>query len=276
LIESPFWTIDVVYSHHITVDHITVRNNRPGEPPPLDKGPSTDGINVDSSRFVLVQDCDVDCNDDCYSFKSGMNADGLRINRPCEYVLFRRNIARAGDGGITVGSDMSGGVRHVEATDFTCIGTKEGLRMKSARVRGGIVEDVTFRRFTLTNVPTAISFNLNWFPAFSYPVLPTDGTPIKPHWRIMAQPVPPEKAIPTFRNITLSDITATGSKTALSINGLPEKPLDNVTLTNIHIQSQTAGTIQNATNWHIHNLTLTTQDASKPRLLNCTNIPLPD
>jgi hypothetical protein len=88
----------------------------------------------------------------------------------------------------------------------------------------------------------------------------------------MAQPVPPEKAIPTFRNITLSDITATGSKTALSINGLPEKPLDNVTLTNIHIQSQTAGIIQNATNWHIHNLTLTTQDASKPRLINTEGI----
>ena len=170
LMNSPFWTLHVVFSQHVTVDGVTICNNVAAT-----NSPSTDGINVDSSAFVLVQNCDVDCNDDNYCFKAGMNADGLRVNIPAQYSLFRNCVARRGQGVITFGSDMSGGIHHVEAVGMKGIGTDNGIRFKSAAIRGGVVEDVFIHDVQLENVGTAIEMVLNWYPQFSYPKLPADA-----------------------------------------------------------------------------------------------------
>jgi polygalacturonase len=93
-----FWTVQLLYSDHLTVDGITIKNNEDG------KGPSTDGIDIDSSSWVLVENCDIDCNDDDFCLKAGRDADGLRVNRPTEYVVIRKCIARKGGGLLTLGS----------------------------------------------------------------------------------------------------------------------------------------------------------------------------
>jgi polygalacturonase len=109
-----FWTVQLLYSHHITVDGLIIKNNEDGN------GPSTDGIDVDSSSWVLIQNCDIDCNDDNFCLKAGRDWDGLRVNRPTEYVVIRKSLARKGAGLVTLGSETSGGIRHVLATDLNC------------------------------------------------------------------------------------------------------------------------------------------------------------
>ena len=267
---SPFWTVHVVYSRNVTVDGLTIRNNLAG------KGPSTDGVNVDSSAFCLVQHCDVDNNDDDFTFKSGMNADGLRVNLPVQYTLFRDDTARHGGGVITLGSDMSGGIRHVEAVDMHGIGTDTGIRFKSARVRGGVVDDVLIHDIKLENVPNAITFNLNWFPQYSYPVIPDDITNIPPVWKILATKVPPDQGIPHFRNITIENVEATGAKTGLKASAYPEAPIENVTLRHIHIQAQAAGSIANAKDWKGKDVQITGADGKTLTVKDSEDVKLDD
>lgn len=103
---SGFWTVQVVYSNHITIDGAIISEN---------KGPSTDGVDIDSSENVLVQNCDIDNNDDDICLKAGRDFDGLRINRPTRYVVIRNNIARQGGGVLSFGSETSGGISEVVA-----------------------------------------------------------------------------------------------------------------------------------------------------------------
>jgi len=123
---SGFWTVHICYSHDVVVDHITIRNNIGG------RGPSTDGIDIDSSKNVLVQHADIDVNDDALCLKAGRDADGLRVNRPTEDVIIRDSVIRSGAAAITFGSETSGGFRNVEAYNLTAyksVGSGENLRI---------------------------------------------------------------------------------------------------------------------------------------------------
>ena len=140
---SGFWTVQVVYSDHVTVDGAKISDN---------KGPSTDGVDIDSSSYVLVQNCDIDNNDDDICLKAGRDSDGLRVDRPAEYIVVRNNIARHGGGVLSFGSETSGGIRKVVAYDNRGIATNEGIRFKSAKTRGGYVEDVLIRGLKMEDV----------------------------------------------------------------------------------------------------------------------------
>ncbi|HEV9035548.1 MAG TPA: glycosyl hydrolase family 28 protein, partial [Puia sp.] len=157
-VDAGFWTVQVLYSEHVTVDGIVVRNNEGGH------GPSTDGVDIDSSSWVLVQNCDIDCNDDDFCLKAGRDWDGLRVNKPTEYVVIRHCVARKGGGLLTIGSETSGGIRHVLATDLTARGTGNGFHIKSATTRGGTVEDIHVKNITMDSVGNAILFTMNWNP----------------------------------------------------------------------------------------------------------------
>lgn len=150
-----FWTVQLLYSKYITVDGVTVRNNEDGH------GPSTDGIDVDSSSWVLIENCDIDCNDDDFCLKAGRDWDGLRVNRPTEYVVIRKCVARKGGGLLTLGSETSGGIRHVLATELVAKGTGNGFHIKSATTRGGTVGDIRFQNVALDSVGNAFMFTMN-------------------------------------------------------------------------------------------------------------------
>ena len=164
--KAGFWTIQVLYSEYITIDGVTIRNNIGGH------GPSTDGIDIDSSKWILVQNCDIDCNDDNFCLKAGRDWDGLRVNRPTEYVVIRDCIARAGSGLFTIGSETSGSIRHVYASNIRGLGTKNGLNIKSATTRGGVVEDVYMENIKMDSVRTFMEVSMNWNPSYSYSKLP--------------------------------------------------------------------------------------------------------
>ena len=121
----------------VHVDGITIRNNIGG------MGPSTDGIDVDSSADVLVEHCDIECNDDAICLKAGRDSDGLRVNRPTEHVVIRDNTVRGGAAGVTVGSETSGGIHDVEVYRLHVLGrVSNGILFKSASTRGGTVENI--------------------------------------------------------------------------------------------------------------------------------------
>ena len=107
LLRTGFWGCQLVYSDHCTVDGIRINNNLGGH------GPSTDGIDIDSSSDILIENAYIDCNDDNICLKAGRDADGLRVNRPTERVVIRNCMAAKGGGLVTIGSETSGGIRNV-------------------------------------------------------------------------------------------------------------------------------------------------------------------
>jgi len=265
---SGFWTLQVVYSDHATINGLKISDNA---------GPSTDGVDIDSSSHVLVENCDIDNNDDDICLKAGRDYDGLRVNRPTEYVVVRNNIARRGAGVLSFGSETSGGIRHVVAYGNRGVGTAEGIRFKSARTRGGYVEDVLIRDLRLEKVPLPFTFTLNWNPAYSYATLPKEIKNVPAHWAVLNTPVtPPERGFCEFRNITIEDVEATGALRIFSAAGLPEKPIVNVRWRNIQAQGRSAGVIEYARDWVMQNVKLTTGDGSPPGMTNTTNVATPE
>jgi len=271
--QAGFWTVQVLYSEYVTVDGVIIRNNIGGH------GPSTDGIDIDSSKWILVQNCDIDCNDDNFCLKAGRDWDGLRVNRPTEYVVIRDCIALKGAGLLTLGSETSGGIRHVYASNITGNGTKNGLNIKSASNRGGTVEDVLMENIQMENINTFLQVSMNWNPSYSYSKLPEGYTEetLPEHWKKMLAKVdPPSKGIPHFKNITLKNIHVKKIETAINVEGMKESMIENITLNDVHIEAEKAGKISYSSNWTLKNVSIKTNDGSKATIKNSTNVIFPE
>jgi len=273
IFRSGFWTITLTYSDRVHVDGVVIRNNFDGN-----FGPSSDGIDTDSSRNILVENADIDCNDDNLCLKAGKDADGLRVNRPTERIVYRNCITRAGHGLFTLGSETSGGMHDIEVYGLKAMGTKTGIRFKSAKVRGGVMRDIYFHDIEMENVPAPFKFELNWFPKYSYPKIPESipESEYKEHWKTMLIPVePPERGIPEFRNMTFENITVKNSKTALFVNAYKEKPMSNMLWKDVTIEAKTPGQITAAENWVMENVTLKTPSEDSFKLKHVKNVELP-
>lgn len=203
---SPFWTLHLLFS-----DNIDVHGARFVNPP---KSPNTDACDIDSCRHVMISDCFADVGDDAFCLKSGRDADGLRVNRPTEDVTVTRCTVAHAHGLVVIGSETSGGVRHVRFTDCTCDGTDNGIRIKSTRGRGGVVEDVVASNITIKNVQTAVLITMRY---------------------TRTEPRPVSNATPIFRDIHIDHITATGVKKIGSIEGLEEMPISNITFNDLSV-----------------------------------------
>jgi polygalacturonase len=248
-----FWTVQLLYSKNITVDGLVIRNNEDGH------GPSTDGIDIDSSSWVLIENCDIDCNDDNFCLKAGRDWDGLRVNRPTEYVVIRKSIARRGGGLVTLGSETSGGIRHVLASDLTASHTDNGLRIKSAVTRGGVVEDIYFQNVRMDSINVAFQFNLNWNPSYSYSTLPKDYDPnaVPAHWKAMLNKVePPEKGIPLAKDIYVSNVTVTNANTVFSGTGLKNSSLKNFNFSKGSIGAASLGAVEYTSDWNFNDFSI--------------------
>ena len=269
---SGFWSLALIYSGHVTVDGVNIEANLGG------RGPSTDGIDIDSSHDILVQNCTVDCNDDDICLKSGRDADGLRVGRPTENIIIRNCVTRAGAGMIAIGSETSGGIRNVEVSNLQAYGTANGIRFKSARFRGGIVENIFIHDIRMEGVEDPLNFELNWSPAYSYAVLPpdTDTNHVPAHWLTMVQKVePPERGLPEFRNIVISNVTATAAAQAIYVNAYAGKPIHDVQLEQVRIGAKKPGVISHAANWTMKDVVVTTPAGGNLRLVDDQNVGLP-
>lgn len=248
---SGFWTVHICYSHDIVVDHVTIRNNIGG------KGPSTDGIDIDSSKDVLVQHADIEVNDDALCLKAGRDADGLRVNRPTENIIIRDSVIRAGAAAVTFGSETSGGFRNVEAYNLTAYkGVGSGVLLKSAKVRGGGGENLRIHDLHLTDVRIPIQVNLNWNPSYSYAEMPADAKDAPSYWTVLTTKVPEDKGIPRFADVHIWNIDATGAKTAIAIAAYPQAKLKNFRIDHVNIAAEAAGSISNTQNLELDAVTL--------------------
>ncbi|HEY8561968.1 MAG TPA: glycosyl hydrolase family 28 protein [Pyrinomonadaceae bacterium] len=264
---SGFWTVQILYSEFVTVDGVKISDNG---------GPSTDGVDVDSSSYVLIQNCDIDNNDDDICLKAGRDFDGLRVNRPTEYVFIRDNLIRRGGGVVSFGSETSGGIRHVVALNNRGVGTKEGVRFKSAKTRGGYVEDVLVRGLKMENVALPFTFTLNWNPSYSYATIPAGMTDYPAYWKVMNTPVLPiERGHCLFRNIRIENVEVTGANRIFSAEGLPAKTIQNVTFSNITAEGKEAGAIQYAENWKMENVKLRTDSGGNVKVSDSKNVEAP-
>ena len=255
---SGFWTVHICYSSGVKVDGLTIRNNQGG------LGPSTDGIDIDSSSGVLVQHCDIDCNDDAFCLKAGRDADGLRVNRPSQGIVIRNNVVRGGAAGITFGSETSGGIHDVEVYGMHVLaGVPIGILFKSASTRGGTVSNIRIHDMDMQGVGSVFNINFNWNPSYSYAKIPEGIKDFPDYWRILTEPVPPENGLPHLRDIVISKIKSVGARQAFTVASYKDSPLTNLQFRDMDIEAATAGNIQYADGWNFSGLKLKVGDASK-------------
>ena len=201
---GPCWTIHFAYCENVTVRRMNIA---------APDGPSCDGIVIDSTRNVLVEDCVLHTSGESVALKSGMNEDGQRVARATENVCIRRTRATAGTGGVSIGSEMSGGVRNVLVHDCTFDGPSAGIRIKAARGRGGVVEDIVFRDITMGTIDGDAIQLTTQYPLFAAP----------------------NGKAPVFRNIRIANVTCQQAKTAARMIGLPDSALREIALENVTI-----------------------------------------
>lgn len=215
-INSPFWTINPNFCENITIHGITINNP---------DSPNTDGINPESCKNVRISDCHITVGDDCITIKSGRDAQGRRYNTPCENISITNCTMLAGHGGVVIGSEMSGGVRNITISNCVFDGTDRGIRLKSTRGRGGVVENISISNVVMRDIQReAIIFDLKYSKMPDEPV--SDRTPV-------------------FRNIHISNVIATDVNIPVYIRGLEEAPVSDISLTNVQIQSRQKPTFLN-------------------------------
>jgi len=207
-IGSPMWTVHLLYSENATVENLVIETY---------PGVHTDGIVVDSSRFVRIANDYIDTGDDGIVIKSGKDADGLRVNRPTEDVAITNCTVHHAHGAVSIGSETSGSIRNIAASNLTVVDTENGARIKSARGRGGVVEDIRFDNWTMENVGEGIVVTTTYL--------------MEGETRKVQEPV--SKTTPVFRNIAMSHMTIDGAKKLIDIDGLPEMPIVNLRITDV-------------------------------------------
>lgn len=261
LARSGFWTVHVCYSRDVKVSDLIIRNNLGG------RGPSTDGIDIDSSERVLVERCDLSVNDDAICIKAGRDWDGLRVARPCRQVKVRDCIVRDALAGMTFGSETSGGFEDIEVSGLRIeYPVPLGIFFKSGHTRGGVINNIALKNIHLQDVATLFRVNLNWYPNYSYAQIPAGITDIPDYWRALATPVPREQGIPRIRDVRLSDIKAVGGKIGFEAAAYEEAPLRDFTFDRLDWDVREAGSIANADNWRFRECNIDTLDGTGPKV----------
>src|SRR6187549_1525516 len=189
IINSPFWTVNPEFCENVTVNAVTINNPH---------SPNTDGINPESCKYVHISNCHISVGDDCITIKSGKDIPGRTRNMAAENYTITNCTMLSGHGGVVIGSEMSGGIKKITISNCIFDGTDRGIRIKTARGRGGIVEDIRVDNIIMKDIrDQAIVLDMEYA-------------------RVSPEPV--SERTPQFRNIRFSNITAYTNQ-AMYING---------------------------------------------------------
>ncbi|MNX71541.1 Polygalacturonase [compost metagenome] len=260
---SPAWNIHPLMVEDLIVRNVTVRNPWYSQ--------NGDGLDVESCKNVLVENSSFDVGDDAICIKSGKDKDGRERGVPCENIIVKNNIVYHGHGGVTVGSEMSGGVKNLHVSNCTFMGTDVGLRFKSNRGRGGIVENIFISDIFMTDIPSqAISFNLYYGGKSIEETLAEGDTKIK------TKILPVNEETPQFKNISIKNITIKGAQQAVFLQGLPEMNLQNIELSNLIITADKGFSIIDANGIKITNAKLDIKNPTVFEIYNGKNMTLKD
>ncbi len=212
IINSPMWEINPVLCQNVTVRGVSV----------VSHGPNNDGCNPESCRDVLIEGCLFDTGDDCIAIKSGRNADGRRINVPSENIVIRGCEMKDGHGGVTLGSEISGGVRHVfvENCRMDSPNLDRALRFKNNAMRGGILEHVYMRNVTVGEVKDAVlSVDLHYEEGQTGPYLPV------------------------VRNVELRNVTSRKSNYAVYMRAYPRSEISDISIIGSRFEGVARGNV---------------------------------
>lgn len=235
---SPCWTLHPFLCEDITINHVQVSNPWYAQ--------NGDALDLDCCNRALVINNVFDAGDDGICIKSGKDEDGRKRGVPCQNAIIRNNTVLHGHGGFVIGSEMSGGVRNMYVADCTFLGTDVGLRFKSNRGRGGVVEDIYVKNICMQDIPNeAITFNMYY----------QGKDPGLNKASLADRPQPVNNGTPVFRNIHLSDITARNVGIAMRFYGLAEMPLRQITVSHVTVSKASQGILkQNAGDVKLENV----------------------
>lgn len=225
------WGLFVLYTENATIENITIRAKH--------NIPMSDGMDIDSSDGIMITNCDIDVNDDCIAIKSGKDEDGRRVNKPSQNITVENCRFRYGHGGVSMGSEMSGGIRNVEIKN--CIMEADNwapIRFKSQPSRGGIVENITYRDLKLNNTRQAFEFNMAWR---------------------MINAKPPADTLPVVRNVKIVNVSGTVDRVGM-IQGLENSPITNVVFENCNIKAKTGLELNHVEGIDLSGLAITVEE----------------
>jgi polygalacturonase len=193
-LNSPMWTVTPLYCTNVTIHGVTVNNSS--------SSPNTDSCDPDSCTDVLIKNCSFSDGDDCIAIKSGRDQDGVRINIPSRNIVIQNCTFADGHGGVTLGSEESGGVTNVfaENCDFNSTNLQTVLRLKTNTARGGYMENIYFRN-CMTKVASDTGINMTMQYTSSSPANTGSFTPV-------------------VRNIDVRDCAFANVAQAISLQGL--------------------------------------------------------
>ncbi|GIW76555.1 MAG: glycoside hydrolase [Phycisphaerae bacterium] len=256
VIDGPTFRNSAAWEVHLLFcENVVIRNSKFLNPWYSSNG---DGLDIDSCRNVRIEHSHFDCGDDAICIKSGKNEEGRRRGFPCENIIVDNCTVDHGHGGVTIGSEMSGGVRNVRVTNCIFRGTDIGLRFKTTRGRGGVVENVEISNVAMHNIKhEAISINMYY-------------------WVTTPVPEPRSERTPQFRQFTFRNITCDGAERALEIRGLPEMPVENMLFENMRIQARSGMLISDATDITLSRIRLTIDNFPSVQAHNVENLCMND
>jgi polygalacturonase len=230
LVDSPMWVLAPLYCTNVTIRGVSVQSH----------GPNTDGCDPESCTDVLIKDCSFEEGDDCIAVKSGRDAEGRRIAIPCQNVVIQNCLFKDGHGGVTIGSETSGGIRNVFAENcrFDSPNLDQAMRFKTNPARGGFIENIFLRNCTVKTARFGIYITMKYGSSGA-----SSGD-----------------FIPVVRNIDIRDSSFSNlTKQPIYIEGLSESaPVTDVTIANCTFQQAAAGS--------------TITNASRVRLLGCRGL----
>ena len=231
---SPAWGLHLLMSEDLTLKNVTVKNP--------DYAQNGDGLDLESCKNVLIDGCTFDVGDDGICIKSGKDEEGRKRGMPTENVVIRNSFVYKGHGGFVIGSEMSGGARNIFISDCSFMGTDKGLRFKTARGRGGVVENIYIKNIFMKDiVDEAIYFDMYYFTK-----PPAKGE------QVAAPKVSVET--PQFQNFYISNVVCNGAKKGIFVRGLPEMSIKNISISDVHLKTQKAIEIIEAENIDLKNI----------------------
>ena len=239
---GPFWTVNVVYCENVTIRRIKIGT----------RGPNGDGVCPNSSKNVIIEHCLFMTEDDSVAIHTGLNDDGRRVNKPTENVVIRHNRFSGGYwGGCSIGSLTTGGVRNIFYYDNHHADINHSFYFKSTRGRGGVVENIHIANSEIRrmshNVFEFTMFYKSWFGS-------------------------EHGSVPTFRDIVIRNIKADNSKSCFKVQGLPERPLENIVFENVKFTNSNSGEMIDVRDVIAKNLYIESINGQALTLTNCRNM----
>jgi DNA sulfur modification protein DndE len=246
---SPAWTMHLLMSKHIIIRKVMVKNPWYGQ--------NTDALDLESCSNALVDGCNFDTGDDGICIKSGRDEEGRKRGMPTKDVVVVNTTVYHAHGGFVIGSEMSGGSNNIFVSNCTFIGTDIGLRFKTTRGRGGVVENIYASNIAMRDiVGEAVLFDMYYAAK--------DPVPLEGEKREMPviQMLPVTEATPIFRNFYFNNIYCNGAEKAVFVRGIPEMNISNIVLSDMVFATNKGIECTEGSNIEFNNIKLVTQQAN--------------